>query len=60
MRPAATRLLFRAPYALMSRFRLLFYRMMGMGIGSQCRLERIRVRQPARITLGSQNALTEG
>ena len=44
----------------MSRARILFYRAFGMGIGENCRLERIRVRRPSQIALGPSNSLTEG
>src|ERR1035437_4328399 len=52
--------LFRLPYALMSRLRIPFFRLMGMSIGLRCRLEKIRVRQPSQIKLGAYNSLTEG
>ena len=47
--------LFRLPYALMSRLRIPFFRLMGMSIGPRCRLEKIRVRQPSQIKLGGGN-----
>lgn len=53
-------LLFRSRIGLMSRGRIGLYRALGMTIGAQCRLERVRIRRPAQIALGSSNALTEG
>ena len=53
-------LLLRTSYGLMSRLRILLYRMLGMRIGARCRLERIRVRRPKQIRLGRFNAITEG
>ncbi|MEQ1886576.1 MAG: acyltransferase [Bryobacteraceae bacterium] len=44
----------------MSRVRIAFYRALGMRIGASSRLERIRVRRPGQIRMGSFNALTEG
>jgi acetyltransferase-like isoleucine patch superfamily enzyme len=44
----------------MSRLRTMFYAALGMKIGIGCRLERIRVRRPGQISMGSGNAFTEG
>ncbi len=52
--------LFRTPYGIASRFRIAFYRVMGMKIGLACRLENIRIRRPGQIVIGSCNSLTEG
>lgn len=54
------RLLFRSRYGLESRFRVWFYRRLGMDIGRGCRFESIRVRRPRQIAMGDCNALTEG
>lgn len=53
-------LVLRTPYGLASRVRVALFRSLGMRIGTGCRLERIRIRQPRQITLGCGNALTEG
>lgn len=53
-------LLFRSRYGLESRFRVWFYRRLGMKIGRGCRFEAIRVRRPRQIAMGDFNALTEG
>lgn len=47
-------------YGVISRLRIVLYRALGMRIGVGCRLERIRVRRPRQIRIGSFNALTEG
>jgi maltose O-acetyltransferase len=53
-------LVFRQYYGLLSRFRIAFYRGLGMNIGAGCRFEKIRARRPRQIELGNGNALTEG
>jgi maltose O-acetyltransferase len=50
----------RKPEGLLSRFRVFFYRAMGMTIGKGCRLEAIRVRRAAQIELGISNGLSRG
>src|SRR5689334_14652421 len=60
MRHLIETLLLRWRYGLQSRFRIWFYRRLGMRIGRGCRFESIRVRRPAHIVLGEYNALTEG
>jgi acetyltransferase-like isoleucine patch superfamily enzyme len=53
-------LLLRQTAGLFSRFRIVFYRSMGMKIGDRCRMESIRVRRPAQIEVGKLNSLTRG
>jgi len=53
-------LLFRTRHGIVSRCRIAFYRALGMTIGGNCRLERIRVRRPSQISIGEANAFTEG
>jgi acetyltransferase-like isoleucine patch superfamily enzyme len=53
-------LLLRQTAGLFSRFRMLFYRSLGMKIGDRCRMESIRVRRPAQIEVGKLNSLTRG
>src|ERR1700722_3246657 len=53
-------LLLRQRAGLASRFRVPFYRVLGMKVGERCRLEGIRVRRPSQIELGVWNALTKG
>jgi acetyltransferase-like isoleucine patch superfamily enzyme len=60
LRELAARILFRQAAGLTSRFRVVFYRAMGMKLGPACRLEAIRVRRPTQIQLGANNALTRG
>lgn len=43
-----------------SRFRIAFYRLLGLRIGKGCRMERIRLRRPSQIEIGAGNAFTEG
>lgn len=44
----------------MSRMRLVLYRLFGLKAGCANRVERIRCRSVAHITLGDENAFTEG
>jgi maltose O-acetyltransferase len=60
MMPTLDEILLRWPYGLVSRWRILCLRVLGMEIGGGCRIESIRVRRPARIRVGKGNALTEG
>lgn len=53
-------LLLRQTTGLASRFRVGFYRSLGMQIGSACRMEAIRVRRASQIEIGDSNALTRG
>lgn len=50
----------RTRHGIASRFRINYYRLLGMSIGPRCRFEAIRVRRPAQILLGEDNSLTEG
>lgn len=43
-----------------SRFRVAFYRSLGMRVGERCRLEAVRVRQPRQIQIGGHNSFTQG
>jgi acetyltransferase-like isoleucine patch superfamily enzyme len=52
--------LLRVPRGLASRFRLFFYRQMGLKAGRRNRLEAIRCRRLAQIEMGDFNAFTEG
>lgn len=54
------RLLLDAPRGLMSRFRLLCYRSLGLKAGHHNRIEAIRCRQLRQIELGNFNAFTAG
>jgi acetyltransferase-like isoleucine patch superfamily enzyme len=54
------RLLLDAPRGLFSRFRLSFYRLLGLKAGHHNRLEGIRCRQLRQIELGNFNSLTAG
>lgn len=47
-------------YGLASRYRIVFYRRLGLRIGKHCRMERIRLRRPSQIEIGDGNAFTEG
>jgi maltose O-acetyltransferase len=60
MREAAGEIWFRRRYGLSSRIRIAFYRLLGLRIGRNCRLERIRLRRPSQIVIGVGNALSEG
>jgi acetyltransferase-like isoleucine patch superfamily enzyme len=50
----------RIPRGLMSRFRLMAYRQLGLKAGARNRIEKIRCRRLSQIVLGDNNALTEG
>lgn len=60
IRRAVEILLLRQSTGLGSRFRVLFYRALGMKIGRSCRLEKIRIRRAMQIEIGDENALTQG
>ena len=53
-------LLLKTSYGAVSRLRVMLYRALGMTIGARCRLERVRIRRPSQIRMGSFNAITEG
>ena len=53
-------LLLKSSRGAMSRFRLLFYRQLGLKTGQRNRVEAIRCRRLSQIELGEYNALTEG
>lgn len=53
-------LLYRIPYGLMSRFRILGFRLMGMVLGSRNRFEAGRIRRIVQIKLGNLNHFSEG
>jgi acetyltransferase-like isoleucine patch superfamily enzyme len=48
------------PYGLMSRFRVLLFRMLGMKLGSRNRFEAGRARRVDQIAMGDLNHFTEG
>lgn len=50
----------KVPRGLMSRVRLVLYRLLGLRAGRRNRLESIRCRRLSQIELGDYNALTEG
>lgn len=60
MPKALETILFRTSVGLMSRVRVALYRALGMKIGDNCRLEKIRIRRPTQIRLGRHNAISEG
>lgn len=53
-------LFLRIPYGLMSRFRVLLFRMLGMQMGSRNRFEAGRARRVNLIKMGNLNHFTEG
>jgi len=53
-------LLLKTSRGIMSRFRLAFYRMLGMKMGRSNRMEAGRCRRLTQIEIGSYNAFTEG
>jgi acetyltransferase-like isoleucine patch superfamily enzyme len=52
--------LFRIPVGAVSRLRILLYRILGMKIGRNNRIESIRVRRCSQIVIGNQCAITRG
>jgi len=53
-------IIFRIPHGLLSRFRILIYRRLGMTVGKKNRFERGRIRNIHQIKMGDYNAFTEG
>lgn len=51
---------FRVPYGLMSRVRVIFFRLFGMTMGKKNTFEAGRIRRISQIKLGSLNHFTEG
>lgn len=60
MRQKIEPLLLRVPYGVMSRFRVLVYKFLGMSMGSQNRFESGRTRRVTQIKIGKLNHFTEG
>jgi len=54
------RLLLEVPRGVLSRFRIFFYRLLGLKAGRRNRIEGIRCRQLRQIELGEFNSLTAG
>jgi maltose O-acetyltransferase len=52
--------LFRIPVGAASRLRILLYRILGMRIGRNNRIENIRVRRCSQIVIGNHNTFTRG
>jgi len=52
--------LFRVPVGLISRFRVILYRMLGMKLGFKNRFENGRVRRCCQIRIGTFNAFSKG
>jgi len=50
----------RIPIGIMSRFRVLFYKLLGMALGTKNRFEKGRCRRINQIKIGDQNAFTQG
>lgn len=53
-------LLTKKPRGLMSRIRLVCYRLLGLRAGKRNRMEKIRCRRLSQISIGDHNAFTEG
>lgn len=53
-------LFLRIPYGLMSRFRVLLYKMLGMKMGSRNRFESGRTRRVTQIRMGNLNHFSQG
>ncbi len=53
-------LFLRVPRGIASRFRLAFYRLLGLKTGKRNRMEKSRCRRLKQIMIGSNNAFTEG
>lgn len=53
-------LFLRVPQGIRSRFRLFFYKMLGMQIGINNRMEKSRCRRVKQISIGDRNAFTQG
>jgi acetyltransferase-like isoleucine patch superfamily enzyme len=53
-------LLLKSSRGLASRFRMFFYRLLGLKAGQRNRMEKIRCRRLAQIEIGNNNAFTEG
>lgn len=53
-------LFFRMPYGLMSRLRVLIFRLMGMTLGKRNRFEAGRIRRISQIKMGRLNHFSEG
>ena len=60
MRTLLEKIFFQWRYGISSRMRVWGYRRLGMQIGAHTRMERIRVRRPNQIMVGSHNAFTQG
>lgn len=60
MREALGHVWLRKRLGLASRVRIAFYRLLGLRVGRGCRIERIRLRRPSQIEIGTGNALSEG
>lgn len=52
--------LFRIPYGLISRIRVLIFRVLGMQLGNRNRFEAGRIRRISQIKMGNLNHFTEG
>ncbi len=50
----------RVPYGIMSRFRVLLFKLLGMKLGSKNRFESGRIRRVSQIEMGSLNHFTQG
>ena len=53
-------LLLTAPRGLMSRFRIFFYRLLGLKAGRRNRMEAVRCRRLSQIEIGEYNSFTSG
>ncbi len=50
----------RVPYGISSRFRIGLYRLLGMRLGIKNRMEKSRCRRVVQISIGNNNAFTQG
>ncbi len=53
-------LILRVPHGISSRFRLALYRLLGMQTGTKNRMEKSRCRRVKQISIGNDNAFTQG